>query len=111
MRKSAIGISLLHFPLPDLILFEKNALILRIDYLSLDPTWVSNNEIEHISSTQDRQIIELVPSPLPGSAGLIPNKTTASNITEKHIVIFTYSDTLDLIDWESFPDNIQVFVF
>ncbi len=64
MRKSAIGVSILHAPIPDLDIFAPCALILRIDYLSLDPNWISQNGTEHITSTRDRQIIELIPSPL-----------------------------------------------
>ena len=64
MRKSAIGVSILHAPIPDMDLFAARALILRIDYLSLDPSWVDKNETEHVLSTRDRQIIELIPSPL-----------------------------------------------
>lgn len=71
MRKSAIGVSILHTPIPDMDCFAPRALILRIDYLSLDPSWVSQNGTEHIASTRDRQIIELIPSPLEGGAGLI----------------------------------------
>ena len=64
MRKSAIGISILHAPIPDMDIFAPCALILRVDYLSLDPIWVDKNETEHVLSTRDRQIIELIPSPL-----------------------------------------------
>jgi hypothetical protein len=64
MRKSAIALSILHSPIPDIDLFEPHTLILRIDYVSLDPLWVAYNETEHISSTADRQIIEIIPSPL-----------------------------------------------
>ena len=87
-------------------------MILRIDYLSLDPTWIRNNERQHILSTSDRRIIELIPSPLEVSAGLIPVSNSEREIvSERHIVIFTYSDTLSRIDWDSFPDDIQIFVF
>lgn len=112
LRKSAIWISLLHAPIPDLNFFAEKALILRIDYISLDPTWIENNEWEYIWSTPDRQIIELIPSPLQDSAGLIPAiiQQPISQI-DKHIVIFAYSDCLNHIDWKSFPDDINIFVF
>ena len=71
VRKSALGVSILHTPLPDTDCFAPRALILRIDYLSLDPAWVSKNGTEHITSTRDRQIIELIPSVLEGGAVLI----------------------------------------
>jgi hypothetical protein len=64
MQKSAIMISILHTPLPDLDLIAPHALILRLDYISLDPLWLQYNETEHIASTPDRRIIEVIPSPL-----------------------------------------------
>ena len=57
-------ISILPSPIPDLDLFAPHALILRLDYISLDPLWLIYNETEHIASTADRQIIEIIPSPL-----------------------------------------------
>jgi hypothetical protein len=137
MRKSAIAISILHAPIPDMYLFAPRALILRIDYISLDPNWISQNESEHISSTRDRQIIELIPSTLDGWAGLIvpvvsrvsvipglSRDPAESRITEsrflptqewqkpqKHITIFTYPSTIDRIDWDSFPSDLTVYVF
>jgi hypothetical protein len=71
MRKSAIVVSILHAPIPDLDIFAHRALILRVDYISLDLSWVSQNGTEHITSTPDRQIVELIPSVLEGGAGLI----------------------------------------
>ncbi len=112
LRKSAIWISLFHFPIPDLDCFKERALILRIDYLSLDPLWIENNEREYIWSRPDRQIIELIPSPLVDSAGLIPILSQLSNYKiGKHITIFAYSDGMDRIYFDSFPDDIQIFVF
>ena len=84
--------------------------------------------MEHIQSTENHQIIELIQSPLLGSAGLIPplqSKRTKADIaqqiqpyTSKYIcwdrdwiAIFAYPDTLARIDGETFPDDIQVFVF
>lgn len=64
MRRSAIGISILHAPIPGMDFFVPRALILRVDYLSLDPNWISQNGTEYILSTPDRQIIELIPSVL-----------------------------------------------
>lgn len=112
-RKSAIWISILHSPIPDLDLFEEKSLILRLDYLSLDWEWIKNNEQFHIASTQDRQIIELIPSPFSESAGLLPLQEfhTEYDILSRHIVIFTYSDSLDRIDFDSFPDDIVVYIF
>lgn len=114
MRKSAIGISILHAPIPDLDFFAPRALILRIDYLSLDPNWISQNETEHITSTRDRQIVELIPSPLEGGAGLITYSSASRSknpTSQKHITIFAYPSTLDRIDWDSFPRDLIVYVF
>ncbi len=82
LRKSAIGISILHAPIPDMDFFALRALILRIDYLSLDPSWVSQNGTEHITSTRDRQIIELIPSVLEGGAGLIAPVSLSSRMQQ-----------------------------
>ncbi len=114
MQNIAICIVALHAPLPVLELFSDQALILRIDYVSLDPIWIQQNEREHICSTANRQIIELIPSPLLGWAGLIPIHTVDSSPVlprGRHITIFIYPDTIDRIDWSSFPDEIHVFVF
>ncbi len=112
MRKSAIGVSILHAPIPDLDCFALRALILRVDYLSLDPNWISQNGTEHIISTRDRQIIELIPSPLEGGAWLIPIISSSRWDTwEKHITIFAYSSTLERIDWDSFPSDLIIYVF
>ena len=64
-RLSHLAFSLFHASIPDTQFFSIHALVLRIDYLSWDPTWVQHNQNEHIESTRDRQIIEVIPSPLP----------------------------------------------
>ena len=105
---------MLHANIPDLDLFSLRALILRIDYISLDPLWIQKNETEHISSTENRQIIELIPSSLSGSAGLIPSKSfdqKNSKNTPKHITVFCYTETLNHIDWDTFPEDVIVYVF
>lgn len=105
---------MLHANIPDLNLFSPRALILRIDYISLDPFWIQKNETEYIASTGGRQIIELIPSPIFDSAGLLPVKTHKLEITKKypkHITVFCYTETLDRIDWDSFPDDITVYIF
>lgn len=110
-RKSNLAISMLHASIPDLDLFSPRALILRIDYISLDPLWIQKNETEHIASTNDRQIIELIPSPLSHSAGLLPSRKFDWTKYQKHITVFCYPETLRRIDWDSFPDDIIVYVF
>jgi hypothetical protein len=64
-RLSHLALSLFHAPIPDAQFFALQSLVLRIDYLSLDPTWVRHHSSAHIESSQDRQIIEIIPSPLP----------------------------------------------
>lgn len=66
MRLSQLAFSLFHAPIPDARFFSPRSLVLRIDYLSFDPTWVTHNLREHIDSTVDRQIIEVIPSLLQG---------------------------------------------
>jgi hypothetical protein len=84
-----------------------------LDYLSLDREWIKNNEQLHIASTHDRQIVELIPSPLPDSAGLLPLQEfqTEYDTLSRHIAIFAYSDSFDRIDFDSFPDDILVYIF
>ena len=113
-RASTIAISILHADIPDLDLFANTALILRIDYLSLDPLWISHNDTLHIQSTENRQIVELIPSPIVPGAWLIPARSTRwdTRLTEpKHITLFAYPGIRDTIDWTSFPDDIEVLVF
>jgi hypothetical protein len=66
MRFSELAFSLFHATIPDARFFSPCSLVLRIDYLSFDHTWVQYNNREHIESTPYRQIIEIIPSPLPG---------------------------------------------
>ena len=55
---------LFHHPLPLEYVKSEKELIFRIDYLSFDPEWTSKNGAEHIDSTPECTIIELIPSPL-----------------------------------------------
>jgi len=120
-RKSIIGLLLLHASIPDMDLFAQQALILRIDYISLDPIWIWQNKMEHMISTWDRQIIELIPTPLEWWAGLIPPlfspvptflhpALSESALLQKHITLFVYPPTLDHIDWDSFPSDMTIYV-
>lgn len=114
LRKSAICVSMLHSPLPDLKFFLEKALILRIDYISLDEIWLQKNEQEHILSTQNRQIVELIPSPIQSWAWLIPIFSSQTNTwiyNSPHITIFLYEDTTQNIDFDSFPEDITVYIF
>lgn len=43
---------------------DRYELVLRVDYISLDPTWVAYHGMEHIDSREGSHIIELIPSPL-----------------------------------------------
>ena len=64
-RLSQLAFSLFHAVIPGLEFFTEHSLVQRIDYLSFDPLWVLHHGREHISSTPYRQIIEVIPSPLP----------------------------------------------
>lgn len=54
---------LFHHALPENL--PHHILVLRIDYLSFDPKWVPYHGHEHIESSPQRKIIEIIPSPLP----------------------------------------------
>jgi hypothetical protein len=127
-QKSEVAISLLHTPIPDVSYFTERSLVLRVDYISFDKDWVSNNGSEHISSTSSHKVIELIQSPLPAWAGLIPlgekkfskqevakelKKYTQQDVdhTKDWITIFAYPDTISRIDWLSFPNDFIVFAF
>lgn len=58
---------LFHFPVPETILAERH-MVLRIDYLSFDPTWIVNNENEHIFSNITCEIREIIPAVFPESS-------------------------------------------
>jgi len=93
-----------------------------VDYLSLDPGWVDHHALEHIESTQEHTIIELIPSPL-GGAGLLP--VASSPLSREDLVaryelpshilhkkwygIFAYPDTLERIEL-SVPQDAIVWI-
>lgn len=54
-------ISLFHTPIPRFLIVKKR-LILRVDYLSFDPEWSQMTGKEHIFSTPETRIIEVVPA-------------------------------------------------
>lgn len=93
---------LFHHPLPGHL--PSHTLILRIDYLSLDPLWVYHTLSEHIHSTGSRRIIEIIPSPLTHGSGLIAPPShfvSREALAEKYgldakkrwVSIFAYRDT------------------
>ena len=105
-KKSAnISFLLFHHPIPANYQYHADELFLRIDYLSFDPEWITHHGKEHIDSREGRKIIEITPSPLSWSAGLIP---PPSHLISKHelakkygldhekkwITIFAYQKTL-----------------
>ncbi len=69
---SSFCISLFHGFIPERRFFQNPSMILRVDYLSLDPVWMRNHEKEHIGSTEGRKIREIIPSPLPDGGGIFP---------------------------------------
>lgn len=119
-EKILFCIALFHISLPSREYFAPWALILRVDYLSLDPAWIIYHESEHIDSTPERRIIEIIPSPLRGSGGIFPmRRSTLSrmNVAEKYnidaqkkwISIFAYEKTLlESIDLSEVPESTEV---
>lgn len=69
-ESSSVIFSLFHFPLLD-FQDEVKRLILRFDYLSLNPEWTQFHGNDHIKSNNCTKIIEIIPSPFPESGGLV----------------------------------------
>jgi hypothetical protein len=63
--RSELCLIFFHAEIPGRQYFQNGSLILRIDYLSLDPEWTLFHESEHILSTLERKILEIIPSPFP----------------------------------------------
>lgn len=121
---SAVIFLLFHHPLPKISDTVRH-IILRIDYLSFDPVWTEYNGHEHILSTPDVPIIEIIPSFLSAWSGiLIPVWNEAiskqSLLWELHLPIklenkkwislFVYPETLDRIDFGVIPEGYGVFI-
>ena len=112
---------LFHHPLLENVP-ERDILILRIDYLSFDPSWVAHHGSEHIESKPRRQIIEIIPSPLPSGGGLISStqsfvdrgilgKRYGLDPQKKWVSIFVYSGTLqNRLDLDSLIDT-EILIF
>jgi hypothetical protein len=103
-KKANISFLLFHHPIPANYHYGREELFLRIDYLSFDPEWVIHHGKEHIDSRENRRIIEIIPSPLSGSAGLIPPPShliSKHELAEKYgldhekkwIAVFAYHET------------------
>lgn len=114
---------LFHTDIPAIDSFSKGALVLRIDYLSFDKSWIVHHLDEHISSTCDRQIIEVIPSPFPESGGLIYSYDTGItrriladrydlDIDKDWIIIFAYASTLEeILIFDNIDNHNQVLIF
>lgn len=100
-----ISFLLFHHPIPENYPSSEKELFLRIDYLSFDPEWVKHHGKEHVDSTETRKIIEIIPSPLLSSGGLIPPtkhlmerntiaKKYGLDASKKWITIFAYPETI-----------------
>jgi hypothetical protein len=122
MGKSQVALSLFHAPIPEKSYFFHKSLFLRIDYLSFDPQWLSFHEREHISSSENQKVIELIPSPLSLGAGLLPVLDTfysRSFLAErfwldekkKWIPIFCYPETISRIHWTDVPRSFEFLIF
>lgn len=121
---SPVTMSFLHAPRGMYPRAFSRSLSLHIDYLSFDPIWIQCSGCEHVTSSWSHQQIVLIPSPLPGGAGLILPRDTVPYSREyilqslsviaateaPWMVIFSYPETLACIDWESFPPDMVFFV-
>lgn len=119
---SRITISLFHTEIPDFVQKMKR-LVLRVDYLSFDPKWIGMTGKEHAFSTKETQIIEIVPSFLTGSAGILehtfPENSREKWLQKRHLPevlmekkwlsIFIYNSTLEQIVWD-LSDEWVVFI-
>jgi hypothetical protein len=122
-RLSDIALALFHADIPEIEYFTKGALVLRIDYLSFDKTWLVHHLHEHIASTSDRRIIEVIPSPIPESAWLLyPYDTSITrdilantynlDRDKNWIIVFAYPSTLqDILTFDNIDNHTQVLVF
>ena len=119
---SSFCFSLFHGFLPKKEYFTLPACILRVDYISLDPIWLQHHESEHIGSTEERRIIEIIPSPLPHGWGILDSrigKYSRTNIADAYqldehqewITLFCYEQTLyDCIDLTHIPEDREVLI-
>lgn len=119
-EKISFCIALFHTPIPSREFFISSSLILRVDYLSLDPSWIHYHEKEHIDSTPEQRIIEIIPSPLSDTGGVFPVPAwvhSRASIAEKYwldpikkwIPIFVYEKTLlEIIDFSDIPENSEI---
>jgi hypothetical protein len=119
---SSIVFLLFHFPIPKITDRERH-LILRIDYLSFDPIWVENNGKEHILSTPDVPIIEIIPSlfwswtidpflpAIPSRDSFLKRFSLPQELQlKKWISLFTYHETFQKIDFSHISSDWIIFV-
>ena len=121
-RHSSLAFSLFHAPIPDMRFFVDHALVFRIDYLSFDPVWVNRHGVEHITSTKDLRIIEIVPSPLGWgwqfdtyhanySREYLAEKYSLDT-NKKWISLFAYQNTIkDILVFDTIIEDYQILVF
>ena len=119
---SSFCFSLFHGFLPKKERFTIPACILRIDYISLDLGWLQNHRVEHIDSSSDRQIIEIIPSPLLFGWGIFHCSAPSysrSRIAhtyhldeyKKWITLFCYEQTFhNCIDLTHIPEDREVLI-
>jgi hypothetical protein len=121
IRLSSLALALFHIEIPGDDCFAQNSLVLRIDYLSLDPEWARLHGSEHIRSTPYHRVIEIIPSPLVWWAGILsplPHSITRTELAEKYdidpwkqwISLFTYPDTRENLIFD-ISDDTMVLVF
>lgn len=113
-------ITLFHTDFPEILLLPKWSLVLRIDYLSFDPTWVKHHWSYHIASTDACVVREIIPSPLEWWWGIFQIWAwweSRSSIADRFgidrdrtwVSIFCYPETLvQCIDLSLIPDTCEV---
>ncbi len=98
--------------------------VIRVNYLTYDPWYEKIHGIEHIASTGESPIREIVCSPLPTLGGVWKYETTESsraswlikmhlpnNLKEKiWIPLFCYKETLEHLDRKDIPKNSIIFL-
>ena len=109
-----------HAEIPDEKYFTRSSIILRLDYLSLDPEWLQYHESSHILSTPERRIIEIIPSPLDLWWGILPEPQiflSRDEIAQKYaldpekewITLFLYPETLrKKIDFSDLSSDLEI---
>ncbi len=121
-RQSGLAWSLFHAPIPENRYFREKSLVLRIDYLSFDMSWTMHHGSEHISSTDEHRIIEIIPSPLWWWGQILPYQSRYTrdmianmydiDMTREWVSVFAYRDTVEnILTFDTIDTDRQVLLF